>query len=100
MVCNNPALGQKPTCEVRKDRQRNGFLIDRYTVDIGHFYGSEEYLHDAVKAACDARVPHDAEYRRLFSTKTTLGWRLHRARVDAVERVRGWRSQTSRPSLR
>ena len=55
------------------------------------------FYDDPVKSACDKRALHDSEYRRSISTETTLRWQLHRARVLAVETLRGWRN--GRPAL-
>lgn len=55
------------------------------------------FYDDPVKLTCDAQALHDAEYRRLVSTKTTVGWRMHRLRVHAVERLRWWRAQLAKP---
>ena len=47
------------------------------------------FYDDPAKRACDAKAAHDAEYRRASTIGTGLRWTLHRARVDAQERVRG-----------
>jgi hypothetical protein len=51
------------------------------------------FYHDPVKVACDAKALHDAEYRRSVSTEQGLGWRVHRTRVKAMERVLAWRNR-------
>lgn len=43
------------------------------------------FYDDPVKRACDDKAMHDSEYRRAVSIETTVGWRLHRARVRATE---------------
>jgi 2-polyprenyl-6-methoxyphenol hydroxylase-like FAD-dependent oxidoreductase len=56
------------------------------------------FYDDPVKQACDRKALHDSEYRRAASTETTLGWRLHRVRVRAMERLKGgWRRHPSVP---
>jgi 2-polyprenyl-6-methoxyphenol hydroxylase-like FAD-dependent oxidoreductase len=54
------------------------------------------FYDDRIKQACDNKALHDSEYRRLVSTETTFGWRLHRWRVRTVERLGGWRNHTPR----
>lgn len=46
-----------------------------------------EFYRNPVKRACDAKALHDSEYRRAVSTETSLRWNVHRARVQATERV-------------
>jgi hypothetical protein len=52
------------------------------------------FYDDPVKRACDDKALHDSEYRRLVSTETTPGWRLHRARIRVVDGLHGWRNRT------
>lgn len=51
-----------------------------------------QYYDDPVKQACDGKALHDSEYRRALSTETRFSWRLHRHRVQAMERFRTWRN--------
>lgn len=55
------------------------------------------FYDDPVKRACDAKALHDSEYRRSVSTETTLGWRLHRARVRAVFRLSRASNRAAKP---
>lgn len=48
------------------------------------------FYDDPVKRACDDKALHDSEYRRAVSTELTVGWRLHRVRVRAIETLVGW----------
>jgi 2-polyprenyl-6-methoxyphenol hydroxylase-like FAD-dependent oxidoreductase len=50
-----------------------------------------KFYRDPIKQACDAKALHDSEYRRKVSTETGLRWTVHRARVQAMEQVSGWR---------
>jgi 2-polyprenyl-6-methoxyphenol hydroxylase-like FAD-dependent oxidoreductase len=56
------------------------------------------FYDDPVKQACDRKALHDSEYRRASSIETTWGWRLHRVRVRAMERLKGWLAHPSAPS--
>jgi 2-polyprenyl-6-methoxyphenol hydroxylase-like FAD-dependent oxidoreductase len=49
------------------------------------------FYDDPVKRACDAKAMHDSEYRRAVSTETSLAWRMHRMRVQAMEGLFSWR---------
>lgn len=59
----------------------------------------KQYYNDPVKKSCDAKALHDAEYRRSVSTDTTLGWKAHRARVQAMEWATSWRRRPNAASL-
>jgi 2-polyprenyl-6-methoxyphenol hydroxylase-like FAD-dependent oxidoreductase len=50
-----------------------------------------DFYADSIKKACDARALHDATYRRLLSTDTTLRWQAHRLRMNVLDRLRGLR---------
>lgn len=52
------------------------------------------FYNDPVKQACDNKAMHDSEYRRRVSTETTLGWRMHRARVGVMQRLTTRRDRT------
>jgi 2-polyprenyl-6-methoxyphenol hydroxylase-like FAD-dependent oxidoreductase len=56
------------------------------------------FYDDPVKRACDEKAMHDSEYRRSVSIETTLRWRLHRGRVQTVERLHLWRNRELRSS--
>jgi 2-polyprenyl-6-methoxyphenol hydroxylase-like FAD-dependent oxidoreductase len=50
-----------------------------------------EFYEDSIKKACDAKALHDATYRRLLSTETTMRWQAHRLRMNVLDRLRGLR---------
>ena len=57
------------------------------------------FYDDPVKRACDDKALHDSEYRRSVSTEQTLAWRLHRVRVQAIERLAGRRRHAGEASF-
>jgi 2-polyprenyl-6-methoxyphenol hydroxylase-like FAD-dependent oxidoreductase len=57
------------------------------------------FYRDPVKRARDAKSLHDAVYRRAVSTETSLQWRMHRARVQAVEQILAWCHRLDQASL-
>ena len=50
------------------------------------------------KQSVDRRALASAEYRRRVSIDRSIRWRLHRAKVDVMDRVEGLRTSGSRPA--
>jgi 2-polyprenyl-6-methoxyphenol hydroxylase-like FAD-dependent oxidoreductase len=47
------------------------------------------FYDDPLKQACDTQAMHTAHYRRALTTETSLGWGLHRRRLQVQGLVRG-----------
>lgn len=57
------------------------------------------FYNDPVKRTLDAKALHGAAYRRAVSTETSLGWRVHRVRVHAMEQGLAWLRALNRASI-
>jgi 2-polyprenyl-6-methoxyphenol hydroxylase-like FAD-dependent oxidoreductase len=83
---SSPATGMGMVRLLTDIEQLTQFHVPRWLETPGMGVAKiTSFYDDPVKRASDHKALHDSEYRRAVSTETTLRWRLHRARVQAVE---------------